>query len=637
MTRLIASWWVSLCMVLLCWGSAIFAQDSSDFNPIDWIDADQAVAVRVDNVTELMKRGIASQIWSQEMIVSVARSLESRRIKELLAKAGFEIQDLSGKLSSLLDEMSPQEMYLFIDSRLPPSSAYMICLKTEVKSLDQVESAMCQFLSDTVIGFDSQDVIRSTVQETEFLTHARSGLSAFMYRDWLFIHPTKRLAEANVKSLKGNSKPRFSFDENRKWISANKSIDSRGDVEVYVDPSIARKMFPRLTPELWQQLGLADILGSAFRISIDEPTVSRSSACSPVIRWEGVIRIAIPRNGFWRILDGLRPIAQVPTLPVETQSALFINCDPQHVWRHTEPWLDSAMGPSAVAAIRSEAERLGFDFETEFLSSWNGFFGNLQFGPRPIEASPAINERLQRDLFGDFCVIAGVANKQGFQSIAEKIVFRGLSRYHVEAESDLVLLYWSEADRKEKHRRIREQNRILDRLLDSAADRDQDADADYLGPNIGVVLTDGILVHGTEARGREFVYGGYVELAESNSDVRDIYRSFERAAVGGTSFDPCLAYYFWSNEIRMSVASIIRQLEIDRQAKTNKDIIDLRGFEAAVPDPANAETIEEWVRVSALRMMAGLAESIHVVAAEVGVESNGIRLRGGVYTKPQVP
>ena len=128
MARLLASWSVFLCVLLLVPYVAIFAQDSSDFNPIDWIDADQAVAVRVDNVTELMKRGIASQIWSQEMIVSVARSLESIRIKELLAKAGFEIQDLSGKLSSLLDEMSPQEMYLVIDSRLPPSTAYLICL-----------------------------------------------------------------------------------------------------------------------------------------------------------------------------------------------------------------------------------------------------------------------------------------------------------------------------------------------------------------------------------------------------------------------------------------------------------------------------------------------------------------------------
>jgi hypothetical protein len=85
------------------------------------------------------------------------------------------------------------------------------------------------------------------------------------------------------------------------------------------------------------------------------------------------------------------------------------------------------------------------------------------------------------------------------------------------------------------------------------------------------------------------------------------------------------------------VASIIWQLEKDRQAKTNNGIMDLRGFQASVPDPANAETIEEWVRVAALRMMAGFAESIHVVAAEVGVDSNGIRLRGGVYTKPQKP
>jgi hypothetical protein len=628
---------VSLCVVFLCPCGAILAQDRTDFRPIDWINADQVVAVRIDNVTELMTRGIASQFWSQESTASVARSIESIRIKELLAKAGFEIQDLSAKLSSLIDEITPQEMYFFIDSRLPSSSAYMICLKTKVNSIDQVESAMCKFLSATVLGFDSKDVVRNTVQETEFLIHSPSGLSAFMYRDWLFIHPTKGIAEANVTSLKGNRKPRFSFAENRKWISADKSVDSRGDIEVYVDPSIARKLFPTLTPELWQQLGLTDILGSAFRISIDEQTSGRSSACSPVIRWEGVIRIATPRNGFWKILDGLRPIPQVPVLPMETQSALFVNCDPQHVWKHAEQWIDSAIGPNAVAAIRREAETLGFNFETEFLSSWNGFFGNLQFGLRPVDASPAINEPVQRDLFGDFCVIAGVANKKGFQSIAEKIVFRGKTRYHVETESDLVLLYLSADDRKERFHRIRERNREAENALGSAADRDQDPDSDYVGPNIGVALTDRILVYGTEVRGREFADGRYVELAESNSDVQDIYRSFDRATVVKTSFAPCLAYYFWGNEVRTLVASIIWQLEKDRQAKTNNGIMDLRGFQASVPDPANAETIEEWVRVAALRMMAGFAESIHVVAAEVGVDSNGIRLRGGVYTKPQKP
>jgi len=112
------------------------------------------------------------------------------------------------------------------------------------------------------------------------------------------------------------------------------------------------------------------------------------------------------------IAPQLRPITQVPVLPVETQSALFANCDPQHVWKHAEQWIDSAMGPSAVAAIRREAQMLGCNFETEFLSSWNGFFGNLQFGPRPIDASPTINEPSQHDRFGDFCVIAGVAKKK---------------------------------------------------------------------------------------------------------------------------------------------------------------------------------------------------------------------------------
>lgn len=636
MARLIFSWYLSVYLMLLCPCGATHAQVSSDFHPIEWIDADQAVAVRVNDFSELMTRGIASQFWSQESIASVVGSLDSDRIKELIAKAGFDTQDLFANLSSLVNEISLQQMYFFIDSRLPSSSGYMICMETKVNSIHKVEQALSKFMTATVRGFKSEDFVRYTVQETEFLTHVPSGFSAFMYRDWLFIHPNQGRAEANFRSLKGNSKPRFSFAENRKWISANEKVDARGDIEVYVDPSIARKMFPLLTPDMWQKLGLTDILGSAFRFSIDEQKSDRSSACSPVVRWEGVVRIAVPRSGFWKILDGLRPIEQVPILPVETQSALLANCDPHHVWRQLEQWIDSAMGPRVVGSIRREAEMLGFTFDTEFLSSWNGFFGNLQFGPRNSDAPQTTNEPLHQDLFGDFCVIAGVANKRNFQSIAEKIVFRGKSQYNVETESDLVLLYLSPDDLKERSRKIRERNREVEKIL-GPADRDQNQNAEYISANIGVALTDSLLVYGTESRGREFAYGRFVDLADSNPDIRDIYRSFDRANIAKKSFAPCLAYYFWGNEVRSSVASIIWQLESDRQAKMSTGIIDMRGFKASVPDPSTAETIEEWTTMAALNIITGVAESIHVVAVEVGVDSNGIRLRGGVFTKPEIP
>lgn len=67
----------------------------------------------------------------------------------------------------------------------------------------------------------------------------------------------------------------------------------------------------------------------------------------------------------------------------------------------------------------------------------------------------------------------------------------------------------------------------------------------------------------------------------------------------------------------------------------NTGIIDMSRFKASVPDPSTAETIEEWTTMAALNIITGVAESIHVVAVEVGVDSNGIRLRGGVYTKPK--
>jgi hypothetical protein len=622
-------------LICLAWPLGGFAQSAAKFQPMDWIDSKQAVFIQATDVSSLVKGVTGNSVWNLPSVVSVLESLNNEKVAGLFLSSGLKVSDILEPSRQLIDAIQLREAQVFLDSQSPWETGLIVCLYAGKQDLPEVAKAINQFTDSVLVDQESTKFVTQTVDGNQFIVNDASGITGFQFQDWLIFVPRLETAKKLVERFNTGLKPNRSFSENRKWLSSFGLLRKKGVIDIYFDPSISKQFFPGISQEQWQALGLNDVLGGLVRVHLGGQDLESNLTLISVIRCQVCLRIAMPRSGIWEALGAFGSLKEIPELPTETNSALFLDCKPTELLDQIETAIKGSFAEQIVASIENEAGRIGFDVREDMIPGWSGFFGNIEFtGDDAVEQTTMARETKHAvdQPVGDFCLVVGVRDREKMESLATRLLRSKDVERHA-TDQNVTSIFRSKTEHESMLQdKLARNRKTLEAIGEKANGLDESA-AEH--PNFGYLVSDELLVLGTEDRANEFIFKDFKSPVEAHEDFPSISRLLDEMSdrsqrSGG---EPCLAYYFWSNKIMQQISTLIWNFERNRQQQSNPNRIDMRDFGVKLPDPNEAKSLNEWFNSAVVNVLFGVAESLQVGAVELSVNEQAIWVEGGLFSK----
>ncbi len=361
----------------------------ADFDPLEWLDADQALMLRIAE-PELIREDISAlAVWDHPELVGIREFLATERFQEMAEEFGVR-WEISGNPAMQWEEIKhvlAGPLVISVQARPKRDGpwSWIAIVPTKLSKIGEFRDRFASLLGVHAEFFDEGQMRWETVKQDglDGIRWPATGTALFLINGHLIAASEPAVAGKLIRQINSTVRPKRSFAESRKFaqsvLRAGKLSKTPALLQIYFDPSIAQTLFPTISSEIWRMLGLQEITASLVELRAQANTkVGRPEIQLSLDVW---IAVTHPRCEIHDALLGGPPIDQIPDIEGLREGKFreiqAIQIDSPRLFTAVEEAVDSQFRNGMFQTILDGVERqarVPSGFVRMLSEAWDGRF-----------------------------------------------------------------------------------------------------------------------------------------------------------------------------------------------------------------------------------------------------------------------